>query len=189
MDVCNVMFEQLKKMIMQQRHKYFPYDPQNLVSVVTGKVITSNTRRNMRAVMSTNVAFATMSQDNSECLLNKSARLIRELVAMKKQVKHLAVENQPLSSQNSNIAKWQSTMLDELGAMDDTMTQLYDEMILIQQVVAPLIGIQNNAQEVVKLLKIANRAIDQMQEWIVEYPYASQHLEKRDKISTKIDKV
>jgi hypothetical protein len=33
MDVCSVTFDQLKKRIMQQRHRYFPNDPQNPVSV------------------------------------------------------------------------------------------------------------------------------------------------------------
>lgn len=51
-------------------------------------------------------------------------------------------------------------MLDELGTMEDNMVRLYDEMILIQHVMAHLIGIQKNAQEVVKLLKIATRVVD-----------------------------
>lgn len=59
MDVCNVTFDHLKKRIVKERHRYYPYDPQNPVSVVTDKVIMSNTRRNMREVMATNVAFAT----------------------------------------------------------------------------------------------------------------------------------
>jgi len=41
--------------------------------------------------------------------------------------------------------------------MENTMVQLHDEMVLIQQVVAPLVGIQKKAQEVVKILKVKNR--------------------------------
>ena len=40
-------------------------------------------------------------------------------------------------------------MLDELGTMEDTMALLYDEMILLQPAMDPLIGMQKNAQEVV----------------------------------------
>jgi FtsZ-binding cell division protein ZapB len=61
------------------------------------------------------------THDNSEYLLNENARLRRELVVTKQQVEHLAVENQRLLSQNSNTTEWQSTMLDELGPMEDTM--------------------------------------------------------------------
>ena len=50
----------------------------------TERVITAKTRRNLRAVMEINVAFATTTQDNSEYLLNENDRMRRELVAMKK---------------------------------------------------------------------------------------------------------
>lgn len=69
------------------------------------------------------------------------------------------------------------------------MARLYDEMILLQQVVAPLIGIHQKSQEVVKLLKVANREVDQLQEWVAKYLDASQHLERKDMIFAEIEKV
>jgi len=54
---------------------------------------------------------------------------------------------------------------------------------------APLIGIQKNAMEAVKLLKIAARVVDQMQEWIAKYPNALVHFQKKDKIFLEIDRV
>lgn len=62
-------------------------------------------------------------------------------------------------------------------------------MILIKQVMTPLIGIQKNAQEVVKLLKIVNRVVDHMQEWTAKYPDAPQQLEKKDEFFIEIDRV
>jgi len=56
--------------------------------------------------------------------------------------------------------------------MEDTMVLLYNEMILLQQVVAPLVGIQKKEQEVVKLLKVENREIDHLQDWVFMYPDA-----------------
>lgn len=47
-----------------------------------------------------------------------------------------------------------------MGPMEDTMTWLYDEMILMKQIMAPLIGIQKNSQEVVKLSKIKNKEVE-----------------------------
>lgn len=52
------------------------------------------------------------------------------------------------------------------------MVLLYNEMILLQQVVAPLVGIQKKEQEVVKLLKVENREIDHLQDWVFMYPDA-----------------
>jgi len=42
------------------------------------------------------------------------------------------------------------------------MERLYDEMLLPKQVVAPLVGIQKKAQEVIKLLKVANIIVEQL---------------------------
>jgi len=54
--------------------------------------------------------------------------------------------------------------------------------------VSPLLGIQKKAQEVVKLLKVANKAINHLQEWVSKYLDAPQHLEKKDKIFADIDR-
>jgi len=54
---------------------------------------------------------------------------------------------------------------------------------------APLIGIQKKEQEEAKLLKLANKAVDHLQEWASKYPYAPQHLEIKDKIVVEIDRV
>lgn len=80
-------------------------------------------------------------------------------------------------------------MLEEVGPIEDTMARLYDEMILIQQAISPLICIQKNAQGVMKLLKIANKEIDQMQEWDAKYLDSPRHLERKDKVSIEIDRV
>lgn len=64
MDVCSVTFNQLKEK-----------DPQNLVSVSTEKVVTANTRRDLREAIMTNVAFTTLTHDNFEYLLTVNARL------------------------------------------------------------------------------------------------------------------
>jgi len=104
------MFDQLDKRIVYQRHRYFPNDPQNLVSVSTEKVITSNTRRNPTEIMAENVAFATKMRDNSEYPLNENARLRKEHVPMKQQGEHLATENQQLYSESFNIIESRSTI-------------------------------------------------------------------------------
>jgi len=41
----------------------------------------------------------------------------------------------------------------------------------------------------VKLLKVANREVDQLQEWVAKYLDASQHLERKDMIFAEIEKV
>jgi len=66
------MFDHLKKRIVPDRHKYFPNDPQNLVLVAIEKVITTNTKRNPRAVMARNVSFSITTQDNYQYLLNEN---------------------------------------------------------------------------------------------------------------------
>jgi len=53
-------------------------------------------------------------------------------------------------------------MQEELGLIEDTMAWLYDEMIFIQHVMAPRIVIQNKSQEVVKILKVTNRAVNHL---------------------------
>lgn len=92
--VCNIMLDQLKKRIVQEIHRYFPNDPQSLVSVATKKSFTSNSRRNLMVVTETNVAFTTLAQDNSKYLFNENVKLRRELVVVKQQVEHLSVKNQ-----------------------------------------------------------------------------------------------
>lgn len=78
-------------------------------------------------------------------------------------------------------------MQEELGLLEDTMARLYDEMILIRQVVDPLVCIQKKAQEVVKLLNVENRAVDHFWEWDAKYPNGLQHLEMKDRIPAEID--
>lgn len=79
-------------------------------------------------------------------------------------------------------------MQEELEPKEDTMERLYDEMLLPKQVVAPLVGIQKKAQEVIKLLKVANIIVEQLQEWAVKYLDALQHFERKDNIFSKIDR-
>ena len=42
------------------------------------------------------------------------------------------------------------------------MVQLYDEMTLLHEVVTPLVGIQKKVQEVLKLLKVEKKEVDQI---------------------------
>jgi len=93
-----------------------------------------------------------------------------------------------LSSQSFGAIEWKSSIKEELGPMDDTKVWLYDEITLLQQLVSPLLGIQKKAQEVVKLLKVANKAINHLQEWVSKYLDAPQCLEKKDKIFADIDR-
>ena len=65
-----------------------------------------------------------------------------------------------------------SSHVGRTGSNEETMVELYDEMILIHQVVAPLIGIQKKAQEVVKPLKVEKIFVDHLQEWAIKYPNA-----------------
>ena len=69
------------------------------------------------------------------------------------------------------------------------MARLYDKMTLLQQVVALLVGIQKKAWEVVKLLKVANKVVDHLQEWVSKYPDAIQHVENKYRIVVEIDRV
>lgn len=55
--------------------------------------------------------------------------------------------------------------------------------------VAPLIGIQKKAQKMVKVLKVAEKVVDHLQEWASMYPYTRKHLENKDMIIAKIDRV
>lgn len=81
--------------------------------------------------MVANVAFTIAAQDNSKYLVNENVRLKRELVVKKKQVEHIATENQWLSSLNFYTTEWHSMMLEELEPLKDTLEWPYDEMILI----------------------------------------------------------
>jgi len=86
-------------------------------------------------------SFATATQDNSEYLLNESVRLRIQPVVVKKHEEHIVEKNQQFSSRNFNTGEWKLAMYEELGQMEDTMVLLYDEMVLIQQDMVPLIGI------------------------------------------------
>lgn len=69
------------------------------------------------------------------------------------------------------------------------MAQLYDDMILLQQVVDPLVGIHKKSQELLKLLKVASKVIDQLQEWAAKYLNALPQLVRKDKIVAEMDLV
>ena len=56
------------------------------------------------------------------------------------------------------------------------MVKLYGEIILLHEVVVPLVGIQKKAQEVFKLLKVANKVVDQIQECNAKYIDVPQQL-------------
>lgn len=140
-------------------------------------------------IMAANVAFSTTMQDNFEYILNENVRLRKELVVVKQHVEHLVAVNQWLSSHKFSTIEWQSAMQEEMGQMQDTMAQLYDEMILPQQVVAPLVGIQKKVQEVLKLLKVASSTVDQLQEWVAKQLNVSQQLVTKDKIIAEMNRV
>ena len=80
-------------------------------------------------------------------------------------------------------------MHEEIVPMEDTMEHLYEEIILIQKFMDPLIGIQKNAQEVLKILNIENGVVGEMQEWTTKYLDAPQHLGKKDNNFAEIERV
>jgi len=67
------------------------------------------------------------------------------------------------------------------------MAWLYDEMILLQQVVAPLVGIQKEAPELLKLLRVENKVVDQLQEWALKYLNVLQQLVRKDRIFIELE--
>jgi len=56
--------------------------------------------------MTTNVEFTIVTHDKLKYMLNENVRLRIELAMIMKQVEHLVVENQRMSSQSTNIADW-----------------------------------------------------------------------------------
>lgn len=68
-----------------------------------------------------------------------------------------------------------------MRSMEDTMKQLYNEIILLHEVVALLVEIRKKYQETVKLLKVENRDVDLIQECGVKYSYFPKWLVKREK--------
>lgn len=73
--------------------------------------------------------------------------------------------------------------------MEDTLAQLYDEEILLHEVVAPLVGIKNKAQEVLKLVKVENKVVNQIQEWVSNYLDVPQQLFRKNNVSNEVEKV
>lgn len=69
------------------------------------------------------------------------------------------------------------------------MVQLYDEMIILHEVVALLVCIQKKVQEVLKLLKVVNIIIDQIREWASKYPDVPLQLVRKDRIASKVDRL
>lgn len=67
------------------------------------------------------------------------------------------------------------------------MTQLYDEMELLHQVVASLISILKKTKEVLKLLKVSSRVVDQLQKWVSKYLNVPQQFFRKDMITTEMD--
>lgn len=53
--------------------------------------------------------------------------------------------------------------------MEDSMKKLYDEIILLYEMVTPLIRIHNKSQEIQKLLKVENKYFNLIKEWGSKY--------------------
>jgi len=49
------------------------------------------------------------------------------------------------------------------------MALLYDVMILLHEAMEPLISLQNKSQELLNLLKVENKEVDQLEEWATKY--------------------
>lgn len=78
-------------------------------------------------------------------------------------------------------------MQKELGIMEDIMAWLYDEMILIEKVMDPLIDIHKKAREVLKLLNVARKSIDHLQEWDSKCLNVVPQLVIMDRITVEMD--
>ncbi len=59
---------------------------------------------------------------------------------------------------------------------------MYNEMILLHEVVEPLNGIQKKLQEITKLLNVANIVVDLIQEGGDNYPNVSEKLVRKEKL-------
>lgn len=73
------------------------------------------------------------------------------------------MENQRVSSIGSNWNVFQSTILEEYKKLEDIMTQVYEEMTTLPKLVAPLLDIQKDLQERLKILKLTHMDIDSIQ--------------------------
>lgn len=69
------------------------------------------------------------------------------------------------------------------------MVRLYAKMILLHQVVAPLIVIQKEAEEVLEILNVASGAINQLQEWDAKYPNVPPQLVRKERNSIEMGQV
>lgn len=69
------------------------------------------------------------------------------------------------------------------------MVVFYDEIMLLHEVMAPLVGIQKKMKEVLKLFKVTNKVIDLIQEWVVKYPEVLQQLIKKYRVVANMDRV
>lgn len=169
MDISNFTFDQLKKSTLQERQRYFPNNPVHPISINTKKVRTSNTKRNPQAVIAANVAFPTSTQDNTKYVMSRNEQLQKDLTIIKQQVDHLVAENQKLSSTNINMTELRSAILEELKPVEDTMKHIYNEMILLHEVMVPHVEIQKISQEILKVLKVACTVVDLMQDSGINY--------------------
>jgi len=72
-----------------------------------------------------------------------------------------------------------SAILEELKLTKDNMNQLYNEMILLHEVIVPLVEIQQISQEILKVLKVVGMTMNLVEDWGIKYLNISKQLVKK----------
>lgn len=119
----NLSYDELQKNIVQERKKYFP-DDLSSPTFIRESVIMTDTRRNLGAIATTNLAFTGATKSNIDYLMVEKKFLQNNLQNARREIEKLRAKLQNATPTQVYLEELKAMILDEVLKLGNTMQSL-----------------------------------------------------------------
>lgn len=106
------------------------------------RVIVADTRKNLNAIVTANLAFASAENSGTDYLMAKNKELAKKLQVVRQEVEQLQEAAQNTAFTQVYVEELKAAILGKVSTLEETMQNLYEELIIMHKEVVHLHGLQ-----------------------------------------------
>jgi len=152
MDTYNLLYDEVHKKIVQLCKKHFLYELASLASI-RERVIMVDTRRDLEAIASSNMAFIGEEKSNTQRLMVNNNKLAKNLQDSRKEIEQLYAMSHNATFAQVHLEEMKAAIRNEVSTLGETMQDLHDELVTVHKVVFHVLGLQQQCKDFVKTLR------------------------------------
>lgn len=157
----NLSYNEIQKKIVQARQNHFVYDLKSF-SFMREKVNVTDIIKNPNVIAATNLAFTVATKLNTDFFMAENKELEKKIHTSMQEVEKLYGEAHNETSTYFHQEEMNTTMLDEVLTLGETMQNLYEDLVTMHNVVFQVHVMQRKCKYFVKSIRNVRDAITSM---------------------------